>query len=483
MKLETKNYALFFYAALVLFFLMQILALARHSPVWWDEAVYVSMGKYIFSGGESGMWEEIRPPAVPILLGMLWKLGLNPLFSGRAVAFLFSIGAVILTYLIGKRAFGEKEGVIAAVMLAFTNVFFYFNTLLLSDIISLFFALSAVYVFISKKSEKGLLASGIFAALSFLARFPQAIIAAAIVLSLAISEKPDAKSVALKLKNAANKMQSFFFGFLLLAVPYLLANYYLYGSVAKPFFAANKIITESYSWIYDLGYLYYFKQLALENLFLVLAVPAAIYFAKEKLWRKREKAVVFIAPLLLFAYFTLLNHKEARYVIVFLPYLFIAASYGFFEVKKRAAGHSYGTVLSVVLIILAAGVFGSLLFRDADRIKYIEDSSQFEKNLSRIDFGRGPVFSTTPIVGIYSDARILPIYYSLTYAQNNFEAIHNAAGFVVFNTCDFPCQAGDARCPQEISKLVSDIKENSMTVYYMKDANCEYYVFGKERGN
>lgn len=480
MEKVPRNYVLFFYAAFALFFLMQLLALSKNSPVWWDEAVYISMGKYIFSGGTSGMWEEIRPPAIPIMSGILWKLGFNPLFSGRLLALLFSAGTVALTYLIGKQAFGKKEGILAATMLAFTNVFFYFSTLLLSDIISLFFALAAVHVLISKKSEHWQFASGILLALAFITRFAQATVLAILFFSFAAAET-NSKGLSRRISSVMAKTSGLISGFLLLAVPYLLANYYLYNSITKPFTAANRIVTESYTWLYDLGYSYYFREIVVQNIFLLFSILGFAYFFGHKLWKQREKSVVFIAPAVFLAFATFLNHKEARYIIIFLPYLFIVASYGFFELQKRYNGTAHKKLVSVALFIVVAAVFGNLLLKDVDRIKYIEEQPAFEKNMSQIDFGKGPVFSTTPRVGVYSDALIKPIYYSLTYAQNNYEAIHNSTGFVVFNTCDFPCQESDSQCPREIKKLVNSISRNGKIIYYSKDSACEYYFFGKEK--
>ncbi len=484
MKPLSVNYKLCVYAAIAIFLMLGIFVIFNNHPAWWDEAVYVSMGKYIFSGGHAGMWEEIRPPLLPVLSGMLWKLGANPLLGGRLIALLLSAGTVFLTYLIGKRAFGAGEGALAAVMLAFTNAFFYYSTLFLSDISSLFFALAAIYIFISGKSRKSLFISGSLAALSFLSRFPQALVAVAVILSIIAAKKADADKSVSRVSSLIKSSLAFISGFLILVVPFLVSNYYLYGAALRPFVAANRVITESYSWLYDLGYTYYFRELATQNLFLVFSIAGLAYLAKDKLWQIKEKAVVLVTPLMLFLYFITLNHKEARYVIIFLPYLFIISSFGFFEIKRRLGNYgSHGKVYSVVSLIIVAGILGGLLIQDIGGVRYVEGTPAFYRNISVVGFGAGPVFSTTPLVGIYSDAPIKPIYYSLTYAQNNYEAIHDSSGFVVFNTCDFPCRDGDTACPRQINSLVDDIKSNSRTVYYAKEGDCEHYIFEKTNSN
>jgi len=480
MHSENKKYAMIFYAALILFIALQILTIYHNNPLWWDEAVYIGMGKYIFSGGSIGFWEEIRPPLVPVFSGVLWKLGFDPLPAGRAMAMLFSAGTIVLTYLIGKRAFGEKVGIAAAVMLAFTKIFFYFSTLLLSDIISLFFAMAAIYAYISIKSEKAMFITGILATMAFLARFPMAAVAAAIAVSILASEKAGRKA-AFNLESAFNKLCDFISGFLLFVIPYLIANEYLYGSFAKPFLSANKNITKIYSWLYDLGYGFYFNELWVQSTFLAFAAAGAIYFMTKKIWQDKEKLPVFAAALFLMLYFTLLNHKEARYMLAFLPYLFIIAAYGFFEILRMFEKAPYKQIASIIAIIFLSITVWNLVLEDVDRAKEIGNISEFEKTYSKMDFGKGPLFSSTRNIVAYSDLTITPIYYSLIFTQNNYDAIHDETGYVIFNSCDFPCPEGDIECPKTVKAFADDIKKNSKTLYYGNTSECYYYIFQKQK--
>src|SRR3989338_5811597 len=53
----------------------------------WDESVYLGMGKYIYSSGEIGLWEEIRPPLLPLFLGVFLKLDLPYIFFSDIILF------------------------------------------------------------------------------------------------------------------------------------------------------------------------------------------------------------------------------------------------------------------------------------------------------------------------------------------------------------------------------------------------------------
>ena len=78
--------------------LVRIFYLSLQYPLWWDSQVYVAMGKYIFSHGQLGFWESFRPLVHPLLLGALWKMGLNPILVGKGLDVLFSTIAVYLVY-------------------------------------------------------------------------------------------------------------------------------------------------------------------------------------------------------------------------------------------------------------------------------------------------------------------------------------------------------------------------------------------------
>src|SRR3989338_477668 len=71
-----------------------------NADLWWDSSVYLGMGKYIYSLGETGLYEESRPLVWPLILGVFWKFGLDAAFFGRLAVLIFSIGTIISAYFI-----------------------------------------------------------------------------------------------------------------------------------------------------------------------------------------------------------------------------------------------------------------------------------------------------------------------------------------------------------------------------------------------
>jgi len=125
-----------------------------YHPIWWDSAVYLSMGKYIFSFGKVGFWEYTRPVLWPIILGFFWKLGLNAVIIGRILELFFSLGIIYLTYLIANEIFNKRTALISSLILSFTPTFFFFGYRLYTSIPSAFLSLLAIYSFIKLKDNE-----------------------------------------------------------------------------------------------------------------------------------------------------------------------------------------------------------------------------------------------------------------------------------------------------------------------------------------
>ncbi|MBD3303963.1 hypothetical protein GF343_02370, partial [Candidatus Woesearchaeota archaeon] len=97
-----------FVVLLAVVFLVHLVFLPGFHEIWWDSGVYLGMGKYLFSGGSAGLWEHIRPPLLPVFLGLIWLAGLPVQLAGMFLEILFSLGAVFLFYGVTKHYFRER---------------------------------------------------------------------------------------------------------------------------------------------------------------------------------------------------------------------------------------------------------------------------------------------------------------------------------------------------------------------------------------
>jgi hypothetical protein len=122
----------------------------------------------------------LHPSLLLYLTTFLTKLGLwleptselNFLvrFNGRVISALFGSGSVALLYLIGKRLYGVKEGLIAALLLAVMPLHVTCSRYMKEDVLMLFWILAVTLVVLKSIDEKRgelLLLAGLFAGFSF----------------------------------------------------------------------------------------------------------------------------------------------------------------------------------------------------------------------------------------------------------------------------------------------------------------------------
>ncbi|HYJ04318.1 MAG TPA: glycosyltransferase family 39 protein [Chthoniobacterales bacterium] len=136
-----------------LFLLSRILTLSAF-PIFNDEAIYLQYAqrihddwqknKFISMDGEFTDW---KPPLMYWLAAPVIEWGNDPLIAGRALALLVSIAGFFGFYLFAKELFGEKEGVLSALLyllcptVLFHNNQFIAETFLVSTAPFLYWAL------------------------------------------------------------------------------------------------------------------------------------------------------------------------------------------------------------------------------------------------------------------------------------------------------------------------------------------------------
>src|SRR3989338_5187944 len=122
------------FLAIILFsLLLRIIYTFVSYPLWWDSHIYIGIGKYIFSSGEIGVWESFRPLIHSLLLGLAWKLGINPTIFGKVLDIILSTLAVALLYIIAKRLFDKKVAIISALLFSLTPLFIMLTGLILTE--------------------------------------------------------------------------------------------------------------------------------------------------------------------------------------------------------------------------------------------------------------------------------------------------------------------------------------------------------------
>ncbi|MBU1946203.1 MAG: glycosyltransferase family 39 protein [Nanoarchaeota archaeon] len=456
---QTKQPKSIIYFILILFLSIKLFHLLTQKGISWDGSVYLEMGKYIFSAGKVGLWESSRPLIWPILLGALWKISLNPIIFGRLLQLIFSIGCICLTYLIAKNIFDEKTALISSFLLAFSPTFLFYSSTLLTGIPSTFFALVSVHFFIKQDYLK----TGLFIGLSCMTRFLQLFIIIPLLTIILIKEKKKIKSI----KGLA-------YGILIITIPYLTLNLILYKNPLYPFLLQS-FMSKYTGWIFNQPLNFYFLSLFKENFIVLLTligIPLIIIKPNKK------KITLLSIFLLFFIFFSSIAHKETRFMVAFLPYLYIITAASIFACIKPLKKKKI-LLYSIIFLITVAWLIREIPQITAPSFK---EYPEFQNYLNNKETS-GNIWISSPIFIANSDKKAEePIYYPLYNTKKiaQLKTRINQADHILLNTCDIlPCPKTDKECEKETTIWINSIKEELKTVYSQKEKECEYFIFQK----
>ncbi|MEK6916106.1 MAG: glycosyltransferase family 39 protein [Nanoarchaeota archaeon] len=440
----------------VLIILLVTLKLSDLGDISWDESVYIGMGKYLVSAGNIGLWEALRPVGLPFVLGLLWIGGLNIIYTAKLIGLLFSIGCLVMTYLLGKKLFNGKTAIISAMLLFIAPIFFINSSAVLTDIPSLFFALTSIYLFIDKK----LFLAGVFAAISFLFRFPQGILFVALLISQLINKKIEKQAI---------------WGFILTLLPFFVFNFFMYKNPFIPFTTAYEhqfnavysVISNTFlSYLYNL--FYYPIWIIKQNILLLFSLAGIYFIIKDK---NKKSNILLMVVLLFTGYFTFIINKQPRFLIIFLPYICILAAHGILQVANIINPKYLKNAFFILMII--AGVVFSYAYGDYNSIKQDKLGEEFYNFFSH-NYTNMTILSTTPIPIAYSNIKMIPLYNNVDDALLIYEKEKNNVNFIMYTSEFYPCF--DSLCEEKKQSLFESINNTNQLIYYKKGSQ-EYYLF------
>lgn len=447
-------------------FLIRLLFFFSYHSIWWDSAVYVGMGKYIFSLGKQGLWEPIRPIVWPIILGFLWKIKLNPIFFGRLLNIIMSLGIIYLVHYIAKQLYEERTALIALIMISFSSIFFFFNYRLYTEIPAILFVLLAFFFYLKER----FFFTGLFLSLSFLTKFPAGIF---FVCFLAI----------ILWKKQFKGLSFLFYGFLIPFIPYLILNQKLYGNFLFPFISASQIIKKVVGCTvlrYNPGYMYFI--FILKDNILNLFVVFGIYNTIRRYNKDRILLILlFLLPLI---YFIQIPCREYRYILIFLPFISILTAKGISDVVMRKIDKKHSMKVFVLLILISIGfLFAYYFSAETEKQNPVKDNFY---RFAEDRFIPNEVWITNPLVGLYLDKRADLLYYEV-YDVNTIFNFQQYMGwsnisYVFLDVCGggMSCAPYDTPCKEKTRDFIKSFSSYSFTLVYNETYGiCDYYIFRK----
>ncbi|MBI4344953.1 MAG: glycosyltransferase family 39 protein [Euryarchaeota archaeon] len=107
-------------------------------PIWPDEALYLQTARNLYLGRgltfDGTPWHETQPPFFIFSLAISNLLTGTSEVSARMVAPLFGVLGVLAVYHLGKALYGERAGLLAALLMAVNPAHWFFSRMALADV-------------------------------------------------------------------------------------------------------------------------------------------------------------------------------------------------------------------------------------------------------------------------------------------------------------------------------------------------------------
>ena len=371
-----------------------------HQDLWWDSHVYIAQGKYLFSAGEIGFWEVFRPPLWSIILGGIWKLGVQPVHIIPHLTITLHTIAVALMCYLGILQKKPYVGALAGLYMSLSPILLLHVGLGLTE--SLLIPLLVLFMICTY--QKRWVAGSAMVGLAFLTKFTAGLL---IVPYLAYTWYTDKKSLLKSAVPAAS-----------ILLTYLLIHWVIFSD---PFIALSKAkwIVTTQTELYTADPFFYMSIL-LVPLHFALLVPTSVY----------NTFLVSIVTMYT-VYHSTLPRKEARYLAIIVPFLAYALYNGYNKLR--------GTKITVAAFLVVMSVLTWHTVLDMDQFQGNTPVNRHTVNLAAYldsEYPGKPIFSSNPRLTSYTDRKVIPMgHYSETldimrWQKDNYVLVY-------YNPCDF----------------------------------------------
>jgi len=412
--MNLKNKFKGIYVFFIFYFFVQLFVIFKTPLLKWDEAVYVGIGKFIFSNSKLGLYESFRPSLLPILEGFIWFLGFKDVFFYRLIPLFFSLGTLYLFYKILNKEFSEGISLLGTILLGVVPIYFIFSTKVMTSLIAGFFVLLAYYFYL----EKRYYLVSLFLGLAFLTRFPSGLFFPIFMLMIFLKEK----LYLFKLDILFDKfLFCFKLGiiFLISISPFFILNWWFGYGLIKPLLHA--LVHQGNS-VFGNDIWFYFNELWRMSPFIVFFIPGVIKLIRD---RKYELLFLSIIP---FIYFLQILNKQTRFLNLFLPFLVLVSIYGFMFIFNR---FKFKEIILLIFILLSFLHFGSydyefLYGREVPGVYYLEDGKTY--------------LTSSPEFVAYTEAKFIPFYSGVYEGRDVLYEEKDFVDKIIYFSDAFPCE-------------------------------------------
>lgn len=425
-----------------------------------DASAYILMGKYIFSSGQAGLIEPLRPLAWPLMLGFAGWVGLDPVFLGSVLNISFSLGSITLVYLIACELFDAKAGLLAAMFLALSPANFFWGNCLCSEVPACFFGLLAFYLYVREHDGW----AGALVVFSFFVNFIQIIVVAFVGLGLLFEVTRFKKY---------RRYVWFLTGGAAVTLVFLLFQWSLYADPFYPFVHGKAIYNQvSYNW-YEGFIRAAFDVLKVEHAALTLA-PLGIWYVLRGRGRM-EVIVLALIALCFFIWIGKFSTSSVRYAILVLPYAYIFSAVGFLRMFQSVNDRDIVFRIWLAFMIMSAFPLYKII-----TVKFSTDKPDAFQSFAMNNEGAlksKRIWVSSPRELVLTNLKAdQMMYYPVFNAKRarDLRASLSGADVLFLDTGNLVCvPADDSACLPAKARLIGDIENNFKAVQYNKDGHGE----------
>jgi 4-amino-4-deoxy-L-arabinose transferase-like glycosyltransferase len=337
--------------------------------LWWDEVVYLSLGSSILKGRYEIVpnRDTFRPVLFPVLIALSFLINGENLV--RILVAIFSIFSIISTYYMGKKLFDVKTGLLAALVLLNFPLFIFYSNKILAETIFLTFtplALTTFYLGI-EKDYKFLLLSALFTGMSILTKYFGFFLVLIYLVYIILNKK-----IQIFKKREFYIALAIFF---LLLTPWFIINTIYYRNPIGGIFENAEIYLPL-----EKNQSFYFFLVDSWKIFglSVIFIPVGIFYAIKE--RKNNSLLILIYALIPFIIFSLLSHKEPRYLVSFFSSFACLISFTIQKIPKRIRTFAYGFLL--IALILGFFLGCNEIAKEEVNLDVLKEGSLYIKNIT-----------------------------------------------------------------------------------------------------
>jgi 4-amino-4-deoxy-L-arabinose transferase-like glycosyltransferase len=456
--MNTFKYLNYLVFILILASLFRFVLIPLNEGLWWDEAVYLGLGKSITQGfyslDQSYPLETFRPPLFPLLISIVSG---SVLFARIFVA-LISLASIISVYFLAKELYGKEMAMWSSLFLSANYFFIFFSTKVLSEMLFIsLFSLSILFFIkhTNKTKSRFMFLAGILAGLAFLTRYLGYVLILGYLLAFIYW------IIKTKSRKKTHDFLIFFCALLIVLIPWflishsyyenpigaLITNYNVYTVAGNPDIVSSGFFDVPYFWGYA-------------GIFLILGL---LFIFKDKNKTGASERFLLLIFSLSLIIFLLLPFKEPRYLLSFISIYSVLMGLGVTRtINLNIAKAIKIFIVAVVFIITITSIYSGFqrTWEDNHAAESLYQASLELKDLSN------------------TDESILSQSYPYVYYLTQRTAIPFCENYIINNEYE-NCQwelINKIWEPETIPKLLEKYNIRYILVYKFEPTNPDYIL-------